>query len=109
MSAKPRIDELPSRVHLVVMDRVILLPEITFPLVLTDPRFIELFGDVAAAGGYLGFVQPKEAGAGGERRYQGVGCLGHVLAVEHREDSLYVNFEGLIRFRVTQVPSGRGG
>jgi Lon protease-like protein len=97
MKSDPRIDDLPATVHLLMVNRFILLPETTLPLVLTDPRYgalVELLGE----GGYLGFILADEE----------VGCLGRIRELERHDEGVNVLFEGAIRFRVRQeLPGGK--
>ena len=98
MASNPRLDDLPRTIHLLMVNRFILLPETTLPLVLTDERYIELTEALAAADGYLGFILSGEAN--GSRRFQEVGCLARINELERDGDGLNVLFEGVIRFRV---------
>ena len=98
MASDPRLDDLPKTLHLLMVNRFILLPETTLPLVLTDERYMELTESLAAAGGYLGFILPGESH--GSRRFQEVGCLARVNELERDGDGLNVLFEGVVRFRV---------
>ncbi len=98
MAPDPRIEDFPTTLHLLTVDRFILLPEATLPMVLTDERFKGLVESLAEKDGYLGFILSREGA--GERRFQEVGCLGRVREMEHAADGLHVVFEGVIRFRV---------
>lgn len=98
MASDPRLDDLPKTLHLLMVNRFILLPETTLPLVLTDERYMELTESLAAADGYLGFILPGEAH--GSRRFQEVGCLARINELERDGDGLNVLFEGVVRFRV---------
>jgi uncharacterized protein len=98
MAPDPRIEDLPTTVHLLTVDRFILLPETTLPVVLTNERFSGLVESLAERNGYLGFILSREGA--GERRFQEVGCLGRVREMEHAADGLHVVFEGIIHFRV---------
>jgi uncharacterized protein len=98
MAPDLRIEDLPTTIHLLTVDRFILLPETTLPVVLTNERFSGLVESLAERDGYLGFILSREGA--GERRFQEVGCLGRVRELEHAADGLHVVFEGVIRFRV---------
>jgi uncharacterized protein len=106
MAADLRLEDLPATVHLLTVNRFILLPETTLPLTLTDERYIELVESLAEAGGYLGFILSRKPDGG--RRFQEVGCLGRIRESERGADGLNVVFEGVIRFRVRQeLPTGK--
>src|SRR5215203_2081727 len=114
MSAVPRLDDLPATVHLLAVERFLLLPETILPLVLTDPGVCELVESLAAEGGYLGFAQPRRGEAGREKTpspFYEVGCLGRIRSLERSEDGLHVTFEGVMRFRVQELlqPDGEDG
>ncbi len=106
MASNLRLDELPTTLHLLMVNRFILLPETTLPLVLTDERTIELTESLAAADGYLGFILSGEST--GSRRFQEVGCLARVQEHEREGDGLNVLFEGVIRFRVLRELPAEG-
>ena len=114
MSAAPRLVDLPVTVHLLAVERFLLLPETILPLVLTDPGVCELVESLAAEGGYLGFAQPRRGEAGREKApspFYEVGCLGRIRSLERSEDGLHVTFEGVMRFRVQELlqPDGEDG
>ncbi len=98
MASDLRLENLPTTIHLLMVNRFILLPETTLPLALTDERYIELAESLAETGGYLGFVMSGPSNGG--RRFQEVGCLARIHELERDGDHLNVLFEGAIRFRV---------
>lgn len=98
MASDLRLEDLPRTIHLLMVNRFILLPETTLPLVLTDERYMELMESLAETDGYLGFI--LSWGANGGRQFQEVGCLARIHELERDGDALNVLFEGVIRFRV---------
>ena len=98
MASDLRLEDLPKTIHLLMVNRFILLPETTLPLVLTDERYMELVESLAAAEGYLGFILSR--GSSEDRQFQDVGCLAQIHELERDGDGLNVLFEGVIRFRV---------
>ncbi|HEX3551599.1 MAG TPA: LON peptidase substrate-binding domain-containing protein [Thermoanaerobaculia bacterium] len=98
MASDLRLDDLPSTVHLLTVDRFILLPETTLPLTLTDERYSGLVESLAERDGFLGFILSRKPGEGS--CFQEVGCLGRIRELERGADGLNVVFEGVIRFRV---------
>jgi uncharacterized protein len=114
MSADPRLADLPVTVHLLAVERFLLLPETILPLVLTDPGVCELVESLETEGGYLGFAQPRRSADWREEPpspFYEVGCLGRVRSLERSEDGLHVTFEGVIRFRMLELlpPDGEDG
>ena len=100
MASNLRLEDLPKTIHLLMVNRFILLPETTLPLVLTDERYIELAESLAASDGYLGFILSRDGNGG--RQFQDVGCLARIHELERDGDGLNVLFEGAIRFRVVR-------
>ena len=84
MASDLRLEDLPKTVHLLMVNRFILLPETTLPLVLTDERYIDLVESLATADGYLGFILSRGSSEG--RQFQEVGCLLRELPVAGKED-----------------------
>jgi Lon protease-like protein len=113
MSVVPRFDDLPATVHLLAVERFLLLPETILPLVLTDPGVCEIVESLEAEGGYLGFAQPRRGDWREEppSPFYEVGCLGRIRSLERSEDGLHVTFEGVIRFRLLELlpPDGEDG
>ena len=108
MATDPRLEDFPTTIHLLTVDRFILMPETTLPAVITDKRYAGLVESLAEDG-YLGFILPRTGDE--ERQFQEVGCLGRVREMERGEEGLNVIFEGLLRFRVRrELPEAdRGG
>ncbi|HEX4966213.1 MAG TPA: LON peptidase substrate-binding domain-containing protein [Thermoanaerobaculia bacterium] len=104
-----RIDDLPTSIHLLTVNKFILLPETTLPLVLTDAKYAKLAESLAETEGYLGFILAQgNEGRGPE--FQAVGCLARIRDLERGVEGLNVLFEGVIRFRVVREipPAGKG-
>jgi Lon protease-like protein len=107
MSSNLQIADLPATIHLLPIDRFLLLPETRLPLTVTSPRGQEILDAAELASGYVGVIQtrPKEERA--QSRYYAVGGLGRIARLERDEAGHHVTIEGVIRFRVREeLPGG---
>lgn len=100
MNSGPQIDDLPRVLHLLPLD-VLLLPEGTLPILLTDSWFSNLILTAAETVGYAGVIQLRETGDAGPR-FQSVGCLARLSGVERVAEGVRVTLEGVVRFRVRE-------
>jgi Lon protease-like protein len=108
MRADLQIADLPSTVYLFSLDRFILLPETTLPLVVTHPRSQEILDAAEAAGGFVGVIQSQPKDAGGPSRFFPVGGLGRIASLRREEDGHHVILEGVIRFRLREELAAAG-
>ena len=106
MTPAPRIADLPSTVYLFPIDRLILLPETTLPMTVTDPRSQNILDAAESASGYVGVIQTRPREERSVSRYFAVGCLGRIRSLEHEDEGHRVTIEGVIRFRVREELAG---
>jgi len=110
MNPDPRISSLPTTLHLLPLESLLLLPETAIPVTITDFAARSIVEAALAAGGYIGVIQEisadSPAGSGG--RFYSVGCLGHIVDLGRDGEGQRILLEGLIRFRVrTELPRER--
>jgi hypothetical protein len=106
MSPDLRISDLPTTVYLFPLDRIILLPESTLPITVTDPRSRKALEAAEAASGYVGVIQNRPAEDRSASRFFAVGCLARVDSLGRDDEGLRVSLEGVIRFRVREELAG---
>ncbi len=107
MPSDLRLAELPSTVYLFPVDRLILLPETTLPMTITDFQSRDLLDAAEAASGYVGVIQARPQKEGTGSRFFAVGCLGRIRSLGRDEERHRVVLEGVIRFRVREeLPDG---
>jgi Lon protease-like protein len=110
MNPDPRISSLPTTLHLLPLESLLLLPETAIPVTITDFAARGIVEAALAAGGYVGVIQEISAdGPTGSRgRFYSVGCLGHVVDLGRDGDGHRILLEGMIRFRVrAELPLDR--
>ncbi len=102
MNSDPRISTLPTTLHLLPLEALVLLPETAIPVTITDFAARGIVEAALAAGGYVGIVQEisTEGPAGPGGRFYSVGCLGHIVDLGRTGEGHRILLEGLIRFRV---------
>jgi Lon protease-like protein len=97
-----RIDSLP----LFPLADVVLLPEVSVPLVLFEPRYRQMIKDVLAGGNQIGMVTVRPDCVGemaGDPLTFDVGCLGRVTRAEHQPDgTTQILLKGVSRFRILE-------
>ncbi len=103
-------DQLPAEIPVFPLSRVILLPRVTLPLNIFEPRYLAMTDAAMAAGRLIGMIQPRPA----QDCPQGlapVGCAGRITAFTETEDGRYlVTLKGVCRFRVAgEEPLQPGG
>ncbi len=109
------IDDLPREIPLFPLRGAILLPRVTLPLNVFEPRYLQMIDDVLAGSRMLGIVQPEQDGEtlggalGGSRDSPGgksvslhrVACAGRVTAFQELDDGrLLVTLTGISRFAI---------
>jgi hypothetical protein len=111
MNSDPRISSFPTTLHLLPLEALVLLPETSIPVTITDFSARGIVEAALAAGGYVGVIQEISAdggpsGPGG--RFYSVGCLGRIVDLGRDGEGHRVLLEGLIRFRVREELPRRG-
>jgi len=106
MNPDLRIADLPTTIHLLPLGPFLLLPGSSLPITLTDLWSRGIVDAALAGGGWVGVIQPLDAGG-----FYAVGCLGHVIDLGRDGEGQRVVLEGLLRFRVRRElpPEGREG
>ena len=105
MKSDPRLDELPTSIHILPLDRFILLPETTLPVTFAASWARALVDVALATSGYIGVVQPEEGERAPARRFFRVGCLARVRNEGREADGHRVSLEGVVRFRILAEPA----
>jgi Lon protease-like protein len=92
---------------------VVLLPEISIPLTLFEPRYRQMIRDVLAGSHQIGMVTVRPDSVGlmaGDPPTFDIGCLGRVVHAQEQPDgSFQILLLGVSRFRILQEEERRGG
>ncbi len=99
--AAPKAEDLPQVIPLFPLDGALLLPHVSRPFNIFEPRYLNMLDDVMAAERIIGMVQTA-AGGTRERPYLAhVGCAGRVTSFGETADGRYlITLTGLCRFRL---------
>lgn len=105
--------ELPRELPLFPLRGAILLPRVTLPLNVFEPRYLAMLDDVLAGRRLIGIVQPDERAGdhapsssiesplGKSAGLKKVGCAGRVTAFQERDDGrILITLTGVARFRL---------
>ncbi len=97
------VSEVSDSIALLPISGALLLPQTQRPLVIFEPRYLDLIEDILSQGRVLGFIQPmdshEESPISRSTALQKVGCLGYIRAFEEQENNKYlIVLEGLCRF-----------
>ena len=97
------VSDLPAQVPVFPLRGAILLPRARMPLVVFEPRYLEMIDDVLAGSRVLAIVQPADAEggespAGKSAPLRKVGCLGRLSAYQEADDGrLMITVSGIAR------------
>jgi hypothetical protein len=97
------LEDLPRQVPVFPLRRAILLPRARLPLVVFEPRYLEMIDDVLASARVLAIVQPADAEggespAGKSAALRKVGCLGRISAYQEDDDGrVMLTLAGVVR------------
>jgi len=101
--------DLPRRIAVFPLARVILLPHARLPLTIFEPRYLAMVEDALGGTRLIGIIQPEqersESDAPDERAppLQKVGCVGRISSfVESDKGKMLISLTGLCRFGVVR-------
>ena len=90
----------------------ILLPRVTMPLHIFEPRYLMMIDDVLAGDRLIGVVQPVEGNAEEQSpksktaKVQDIGCVGRLTSFTETEDNrVLISLTGISRFVIAQEES----
>jgi len=93
-------EKLPNTIPVFPLSNFIIFPEITVPLNIFEPRYINMVDDCMKKSRIIGMIQPKEKlGTTNPSLYE-VGCAGKITSFTETEDGRFlIELKGLIRFK----------
>jgi Lon protease-like protein len=94
--------DLPRCVPIFPLRRAIVLPRVSLPLTIFEPRYLAMLDDAISGERVLGLVQPKgegeESPLGKSVELRSVGCVGRLTAFEELDDGrLLITLSGVAR------------
>lgn len=100
-AAPPKAEDLPQVIPLFPLDGALLLPHVSRPFNIFEPRYLNMLDDVMAAERIIGMVQTAPGGTRERPHLAHVGCAGRVTSFGESPDGRYlITLTGLCRFRL---------
>lgn len=88
-------EDLPQEIPIFPLPRVILLPQISMPLNIFEPRYLAMMDHAMGNGRLIGMIQPN-----GDKLRK-TGCAGRIASFSETEDGRYaITLKGISRFDV---------
>jgi len=96
-----KIEDLPNKIPVFPISNFIIFPEITVPLNIFEPRYIEMVDDSMKNLKMIGMIQPKEKSNNKNPELFQIGCLGKITSFNETDDGRYlIILSGLTRFKI---------
>tara|TARA_B100001996_G_scaffold101235_1_gene75915 strand:- start:451 stop:1095 length:645 start_codon:yes stop_codon:yes gene_type:complete len=96
-----KIEELPSKIPVFPLSNFIIFPEITVPLNIFEPRYINMVDDSMKNSRMIGMIQPKKNSNTQNPELFDIGCLGKITSFNETDDGRYlIVLNGLSRFKI---------
>ena len=96
-----KIEDLPNKIPVFPLSNFIIFPEITVPLNIFEPRYIEMIDDSMKNLRMIGMIQPKEKSNNKNPELFQIGCLGKITSFNETDDGRYlIILGGLTRFKI---------
>ena len=94
-------EDLPKKVPVFPLSNFIVFPRTTVPLIIFEPRYVDMINDSMKSDKLIGMIQPKNSN--NEKNVpelHRVGCLGKITRFEETEGGQYmIDLKGLVRFQ----------
>ena len=96
-----KIEELPKKIPVFPLSNFIIFPEITVPLNIFEPRYINMVDDSMKNSRMIGMIQPKKNSNTQNPELFDIGCLGKITSFNETDDGRYlIALNGLSRFKI---------
>lgn len=97
-TAEAGFEDLPDRLPVFPLARVILLPKISLPLNIFEPRYLRMVDHAMQNGRLIGMIQPKD-----KKTILRTGCAGRIVSfAETGENRYQITLKGVCRFDVQE-------
>ena len=96
-----KVEELPNKIPVFPLSNFIIFPEITVPLNIFEPRYINMVDDSMKNSRMIGMIQPKKNSNTQNPELFDIGCLGKITSFNETDDGRYlIALNGLSRFKI---------
>ncbi len=99
---KKKID-LPKKIPVFPLANFIIFPEMTVPLNIFEPRYLEMIKDSMNGTKMIGLIQPKKIITDSIPELYEIGCMGQITSFDKSDDGKYlISLSGLSRFKIIE-------
>jgi hypothetical protein len=93
-------ENLPKKISVFPLSNFIIFPNTSVPLIIFEPRYIEMINDSMKTNRIIGMIQPKEKKKNIPELYS-VGCAGKITSFNETNDGRYlIVLNGINRFKI---------
>ena len=93
-------ENLPKKISVFPLSNFIIFPNTSVPLIIFEPRYIEMINDSMKTNRIIGMIQPKKKKKNIPELYS-VGCAGKITSFNETDDGRYlIVINGISRFKI---------
>ena len=93
--------ELPEKIAVFPLSNFIIFPEMTVPLNIFEPRYVEMINDSMNGTKMIGLIQPKKNSSNSIPELYEIGCMGQITSFDEGDDGrCLISLSGLSRFKI---------
>ena len=93
---------LPNKIPIFPLSNFIIFPEMTVPLNIFEPRYLQMINDAMKGSKIIGIIQPKKQNQTIPSLYN-IGCAGKITNYNETDDGRYlIVLSGISRFKIIQ-------
>ena len=93
---------LPNKIPVFPLSNFIIFPEMTVPLNIFEPRYLQMINDAMKGSKIIGIIQPKKQNQTIPSLYN-IGCVGKITNYNETDDGRYlIVLSGISRFKIIQ-------
>ena len=93
---------LPNKIPVFPLSNFIIFPEMTVPLNIFEPRYVQMIDDAMKGSKMIGIIQPKKQNQTIPALYD-IGCAGKITNYNKTDDGRYlIVLSGISRFKILQ-------
>ena len=94
--------DLPNKIPVFPLSNFIIFPEMTVPLNIFEPRYLQMINDAMKGSKIIGIIQPKKQNQTIPSLYN-IGCAGKITNYNETDDGRYlIVLSGISRFKIIQ-------
>jgi Lon protease-like protein len=95
--------KLPKKIAVFPLSNFIIFPEMTVPLNIFEPRYMEMIDDSMNGTKMIGLIQPKKIPVNSVPELYKIGCMGQITSFDESKDGRYlISLSGLSRFKIIE-------